>query len=558
MERRNSNVGGKVKEFFTSLGRRKFSASEKSLEASMVQVTVEEENLVKTTPRTEITEVTPEETPSTNVLSSDSFRADDILRSKLSTEESFTLPPLLQSLAPKLPPEKGTPTTLKSPNFPQIIPPAFSPVVSLKHITPFEHAEKPMFRTRQSSAPPPRSDSTTRRSPSPPQNPPPERQKMHPHSMPIPRSTYSWDSWERPQFQRVPGCLPFSGDSLPENREMNGYQPSKNGNIEQQPSLLTLYYDFSTGQYIPGPDYRTHGRYATIGGYRHRSRRHHHNNRSVENYSNRSVGNYSTYDHARSASLMSGHTPEQVYPAVEQGSRGVIQFQQPTMYSYVVQTPTFSMPTSPRDQQMYHPMVESMHHAYSGKKHLVSSGTDDTPIQVDETIERTPRRPAKLRSISVAPVNATYVESSPPVFVPQTMVYRHISQPPPQPLAPIKPDQEEHPIRYTSDVVRSINRQAFKIGQKGSIDGALSPRDHYLEVISNGVSKPSMRETSECPKGRLNSESESKPSVKDLVKKFSRQSADDVFVRNSRNDFNNKEESRNGNYVEDGTYPFRR
>ncbi|VDO06732.1 unnamed protein product [Rodentolepis nana] len=523
----------------------------------MLQVAVEEEHLVKTAPKTEITEITPDETPSVNVLSSDSFRADDILRSKLSTDESLTLPALLQSLPPKLPPEKGTPTTLKSPNFPQIIPPAFSPVVSLKHITPFERAEKPMFRARRLSAPPPRLDSNARKSPSPPHNAPPERQekpdeKKHANSMSQsyhPFSTYSWDSWERPQFQRVPGCLPFSDGALLENRGMNGYQPSKNGDIGQQ-RPPTLYYDYYTGQYIPGPDFQTHGRYATTGRYRRRSRKHHHNHRSV--------GNYSTYDHARSASLMSGHTPEQAYPVMEQEFRGDIQLQQPLMHPHFVHTRPSIMPLSPRVQQIYQPMVESMHPAYSAKKQLVSSGTDDTPMQVVETIGRTPRRPSKIRPINVAPVNTAYLESVPPIFVPQTMVYRHVSQPPSQTLAPIRQVQEEQPLRYTSDVVRSINRQAFKIGQKGSRDGALSPRDHYLEVISNGVPKPTAREIPEYPKGRLNGGDERKISVKDLVKKFSVQSDDDVFVRNSRNDVNNKGGSRNGNYAEDGTYPFRR
>ncbi|KAM3184301.1 hypothetical protein ACTXT7_008614 [Hymenolepis weldensis] len=559
-----SNVGDKVKGFFTSLDRRKSSASEQpqaSSEAPMLHAAAEKEPIVatvETAPKSEITNVAPEETPSVTVLSSDSFRADDILRSKLSTEESFPLPTLLQSLPSKLPPEKETPTTLKPPNLPQILPPAFSPVVSLKHITPFEHAEKPMFRARQSSAPPPRVESKTRRSPSPAsQNTPPERlkkqeEKKISNSMSqsyYPHSTYSWDSWERPQFHRVPGCLPFSDGVLLENRGMNGYPPSKNGNMEQPQPPPTLYYDSNTGQYIPGPDYRTLGRYATTGNRRHRSRRHHQNHRSV--------GNYSTYDHTRSASLISSRTPEPPYPVMDQGYRGHVQLQQPIMYPYVIQARPPIMPTSPRVQQTYQPMEESMHQTYNDRKHLVSSGTDDSPMQVVETIGGTPRRPNNIHSVNVAPVNTAYVETIPPVFIPQTVVYRNIAQPP-QPPAPVKLGQEEQPIRYTSDVVRSINRQAFKIGQKGVREGELSPRDHYLEVISNGAPKPTMRERTEYPGGRLNDGGERRLSVKDLVKKFSIQSDDDVFVRNPRNDFNNKEESRNGNYVEDGVYHLRR
>lgn len=502
-----ANVGNKVKEFFQSLGKKK-PPSQKSQQESQPEIPMS---------------ATPTEEPLSQpaaLSASSSFRADDILRSKLSTEAS-TVPSVFHSLPPKVPGEKEPPKlpddkelpAVMSPSLPQIRPPAFSPLVNLKHITPFEHSEKPLFRARQASEPPPRLDTKAARSPSPPsptlrsdnQKTVPKAQSAS-SSTYNPFSAYSWDSWAKPVFVKGPGFIDTQGENGfgPENKQSqpsNSYPPAP-------PPIL--YYDPFLGQYVSTPGYHTVGRHSQ-GLCRHqRSRR--------QNQRHKSVGHYSTYGTSRSISCLPAYEPEMVserqYPLNEPRIGDMVQYQRPES----------SLPRSmtPQRAVQLRQNYRSENEVRLNKKvHMISSGTDDTPIQLVDTMS--PRRQSNNYD-SLKSESAEMLESISPVYIPSTM---EVSRPD---SIPVKSPEDQ--IRYTSDVVRTLNRQAFKMGQRQSKEGVLSPRDHYLEVV-NGPERPKEREKFAFPKSSLNG-GEKRLGVMDLVKRYS-QFEEDAHTPRTRN-----------------------
>ena len=420
-----------------------------------------------------------------------SFRADDILRSKLSVDENLSHPGI-NSPPPKIDFEKETPASRPS-YLPQIRPPAFSPVVNLKHITPFEHSEKPVFRSRLSSLPPPRASSKPARPNwSSPSALPVNQEKIPQQSRPSKTQVYnspniySWDSWERPVFSRAPGCL--SLQTL-DRVLMNDHQLRSPSMPPSQPVMPPpmLYYDPYSGQYLPVLDYTSKRRYSQSLGRRHPSRSHSHQSR-------KSVGMYSTYDRNRSSSSMFTYTPEPLierHVTVTVQPRPESQLQTGNSRQYLQPTPQTS--TKLRQDYRYEDEMQM-----SPRRQLVSRGTDDTPVD-----SFSPSIESKIN-----PVNGRVVEAITPVYIPPTMEVR-------RPENNIKSPPENTPIRYTSDVVRSLNRQAFKMGRRNSSEG---PRDHYLQVI-NKSTHPVASEKTALSNGKLSS-CEKRPSVADLVKKF--------------------------------------
>ncbi|VDM16797.1 unnamed protein product [Hydatigera taeniaeformis] len=458
--------------------------------------------------------------PTAALSASSSFRADEILRSKLSSEES-RVSSVFHSLPPKIPGEKEPfkkfdekePSAALSPNLPQIRPPAFSPLVNLKHITPFEHNEKPLFRARQASEPPPKLDVKPTRSPSTPSpvSPPSQQktvQKAQSVSSPTnnPFSAYSWDSWAKPVFVRGPGVL----DSQTENGFASGGKMSQSSNSYPPAPPPILYYDPFLGQYVSTPGYHTVGRYSQGLGRRQRSKRH--------NQRHKSVGHYSTYEKTRSTSCLPTYAVESVserqYPMTENRIGDVIQYQQAT--PHLMRSATPQMPVQLR--QSYRNDNEMR---VNKKVHMVSSGTDDTPIQLVDTLS--PRRES-INFNNIRSDNAELLESISPVYIPSTA---EAARPD---VSLVKPPDDQ--IRYTSDVVRSLNRQAFKMGQRQSKEGVLSPRDHYLEVV-NGSARPKARENFGYSKVSLNG-AEKRPGVMDLVKRYS-QFEEDAYAPRARN-----------------------
>ncbi|EUB55291.1 hypothetical protein ECG_09229 [Echinococcus granulosus] len=458
----------------------------------------------------------PTETPlsaKVTLLSSSSFRADDILRSKLSTQEN-TVPPVFHSLPPKFPSDKEPPITM-SPSLPQIRPPAFSPLVNIKHITPFEHNKKPLFRARQASEPPPTLDVKAARSPSPPSPVlSPSRQKPVPKAQSAssvvynPLSSYSWDSWAKPVFVRGPGFLdtPAENGSVLENKQSQPQDP-----YPPAPPPI-LYYDPFLGQYVATPGYHTVGRYSQTLGRRQPSRRQHQQHRSV--------GHYSTCRTNRSTSCLSTYAPDSMsgrqYPLDEHLIGNVVPYQQAQAPIPRSATPQRTVPLRPNYRNESEMRLDK-------KTYLVSSGTDDIPIQLVDTLS--PRKQS-YNFNNIRSDNADPLESISQVYIPPTMV---VSRPS---TIPVK--SSDDPIRYTSDVVRSLNRQTFKMGQRQSKEGALSPRDHYLEVV-NGPSHPRVSEKYVFPNSSLNG-GERRPGVMDLVKKYSQyeEAAYEPQMRNPR------------------------
>ncbi|KAL5963849.1 hypothetical protein TSMEX_008423 [Taenia solium] len=502
-----ANVGNKVKGFFQSLGKKK-PPSKPSLQDS------QSETPMSGTPTEKSL------SPTVALSASSSFRADDILRSKLSTEQN-TVPSVFHSLPskvpgekepPKLPDEKEPPVAM-SPSLPQIRPPAFCPLVNLKHITPFEHSEKPLFRARQASEPPIRLDTKAARPPSPPSPTlPSDRQKKVSNAQSAssltynPLSAYSWDSWAKPVFVRGPGFI----DTQAENGNGSENKQSQSSNSHPPAPPPILYYDPFLGQYVSTPAYHTVGRYSQGLSRHQRSKRQHRRHKSV--------GHYSTYNTSRSTSCLSTYAPEmgleRQYPLIEHRVGGVVQYQQP-------QPPPPRAMTPQRAVQLRQNYRNEDEMRLNKKVHLVSSGTDDTPIQLVDTLSPG-RQSNNYDNIKIG--NAELLESISPVYIPSTM---EVSRPDP---VPIKSPEDQ--IRYTSDVVRSLNRQAFKMGQRQSKEGVLSPRDHYLEVV-NGSARPKEREKFVFPKSSLNG-GEKRPGVMDLVKKYS-QFEEDAYAPRMRN-----------------------
>ncbi|VDD82808.1 unnamed protein product [Mesocestoides corti] len=485
-----ANVGDRVKEFFQSFGKKKQQMSDET----------------------------------------SNFRADELLRSKMSTDDASLLPMVSQPR--QVPQEHESPGPTLQTNQPQlssqIRPPTFSPLVNLKHMTPFEHNERPQFRVRQSSAPPPRRQE--RESSSSP-SPSPVIQSARQENIEKPRPlrvsqlfqqppAYSWDGWEQPAFVQVPvkydgrprlampqipskngrsatpdGVLLENGrkPSYAGIQSRQGAQPSANIGEESYyvPPLPPplLYYDPYSGQYVAAPTipsgYDIVGRHAHTLNRRHRRKSHHHHKRSCTPHMD--IANYSTYNPTKPFSTS---VP-------------------PSEASFDYRSTLQTQPqATPEMQQQKVPAVMSQNDRFEDeirvtqKKRLISSGTTDTPSHRVETLN------SKRNSV-LTPIT--------PVSIPQTMFSnQNPNRLSAEILSPIT-DGNKNQTRYTSDVVRSMNRMIFKMGRKESAEGMLSPKDSYQESLNITTRSP------QAPKVSSNGEVQGarKLSVMELVKKYS-------------------------------------